>query len=86
MRKMDIIHPMRRFRCFVFDLQLKLRSSHASKPKRKIRLYYMYVSCSPLYHIGFQHSNDGTKLRNYCVWNKFFKEKIKKERFFMREI
>lgn len=38
---------MRRYRCFVFDLPLSLRSSRPSKPKRKIRLYYMYVSVPP---------------------------------------
>ena len=78
MRKMDIIHPMRRFRCFVFDLQLKLRSSRPSKPKRKIRLFIMYVSCPPLCPMGFQHSKYCTKLKNYCVRNKFFNKKIQK--------
>ena len=48
MEGMDIIHPMRRFRCFVFDLQLKLRSSRPSKPKRKIRLCY-YVCVRPAF-------------------------------------
>ena len=37
---------MRRFRCFVFDLPLKLRSSNTSKPKRKIRLF-IYVCVLP---------------------------------------
>ena len=52
MEGMDIIHSMRRFRCFVFDLQLKLRSSHASKPKRKIRLCYYVCVRPPLYPLG----------------------------------
>ena len=76
--------PMRRPRCFVFDKHLNVRSSNTSKPKRKIRLYYMYVSCPPLCPIGFQHSNDGTKLRNYCVQNKFFNKKIQKRMIFLK--
>ena len=82
MEGMDIIHPMRRPRCFVFDKHLNVRSSNTSKPKRKIRLYYMYVSCPPLCPMGFQHSNDGTKLRNYCVQNKFFNKKTQKRMIF----
>ena len=47
---------MRRFRCFVFDLQMKLRSSHASKPKRTVTPF-MYMCLARLCPIvGFQPS------------------------------
>ena len=45
---MDIIHSHEASRCFVFDLQMSLRSSHASKPKRKIRLCYYACVRPPL--------------------------------------
>ena len=53
MRKMDIIHPMRRFRCFVFDNPQSLRSSNKSKPKRTVTPYYVYV-CPTSARRGFR--------------------------------
>ena len=51
MEGIDIIHPMRRFRCFVFDLQLKLRSSRIVKTKAQdTPLLYVCVLAASLPH------------------------------------
>ena len=76
MRKMDIIHPMRRFRCFVFDLQLKLRSSRPSKSKRKIRLFiYVCVLPTSLPHGLSARLRLVCKIMNYFWDNQIFQNK-----------
>ena len=72
MEGIDIIHPMRRFRCFVFDLQLKLRSSHASKPKRKTRLCHYVCVRPPLYF---------SKAKTGCKGNAFY---LKRQNIFLK--
>ena len=69
--------PMRRPRCFVFDLPLKLRSSNTSKPKRKIRLFiYVCVLPTSLPSGGFQHDYDATKIGKIIQTAKFFFGKV----------
>ena len=56
-----IVHPIRRSRCFVLDLPLKLRSSNTSKPKRTVT-HFMYMCHTHLCPLGLPANIDNTKI------------------------
>lgn len=75
-----IVHPIRRSRCFVFDLPLKLRSSQIVKTKAYSYAFYIYVSYPPMPFWGLSANID---FANIYI---FYQLTIRKHLIFNRNI